>query len=151
MKHIILHIVLLASIWTLTTCKKDSEPGTYDNEIFDQVNTYRASIGLPPFENNDFMWKLANQHSTDIADGKIPFGHDGSTERYASIRVELGNGEYTENIDWGAGTAYEVVQRWLESIGHKKNIEGDFDYTAISAVRSNDGKYYYTQLFYKIN
>jgi uncharacterized protein YkwD len=151
MKQISLYILLLAYVSIFNSCEKDSGPGTYDKEIFDQFNNYRTSIGLPPLESNDYMWQLANEHSTAMANGSIPIGHDGSTERYSNIRVELGNGNYSENIDWGTGTADEVVARWLKSVGHKGNIESNFTHTAISAVKGNDGKYYYTQLFYKID
>jgi uncharacterized protein YkwD len=150
MKDIRIYILYFAFIMLLGSCKKDSEDlKPYDMEILDAVNAYRAGLGLAPLENNDFMWEQAREHSQATADGTIPFGHDGSTERYANIRLELGNGNYAENIDWGNGTATEVVDRWLESVGHKGNIEGNFKYTAISAIRTTDNKFYYTQLFYK--
>jgi len=136
----------------LGSCKKETPVETvYEDQILEKLNAYRVNLGLKALEMNEFMRNLARQHSTNIEVGSIPFGHDGATERYAAIRVELGNGLTAENIDWGSGTAEEVVLRWSESIGHKENIEGNFELTGIGIVKTTDGKYYYTQLFYKKN
>ena len=152
MNKIVITLLYLALLVMLGSCKKDdTNSNVYDNAILDGVNSYRMSKGLLPFEKNDYMWSLAYDHSKAMADGSILFGHDGSTERYALIRQELGNGTTAENIDWGVGSAGEVVARWLESAGHKENLDGDFTLSAVSAVKSKDGKYYYTQLFYKKN
>ena len=36
---------------------------------------------------------------------------------------------------------------WLQSPGHRRNIEGDFDLTGIGIVRVAAGTYFFTQLF----
>jgi uncharacterized protein YkwD len=150
MKDIKLFVTFFAILLIFGTCKKDmSWSRVYDDEILEKVNAYRTGLGLKPIENNDFMWELARVHSAAMADGSVPFGHDGVTDRYEKMRLEFGNGIPAENIDLGYGTADEVVLRWSLSLWHRENIEGDFTYTGISAVKSKDGKYYYTQLFYK--
>ena len=50
----------------------------------------------------------------------------------------------------GYTSAQAVVDGWLGSEGHKTNIEGDYTHSAISAVKTNDGVYYYTQIFIKL-
>ena len=52
-----------------------------------------------------------------------------------------------ENVAYGAETAEEVVRMWLKSPGHKKNIEGKYNYTGIGIARGRNGQLYYTQLF----
>jgi uncharacterized protein YkwD len=150
MKDLYIFIQFCAILFILVSCKKENtDPGIYDNAIFEEVNSYRIGLGLNPLDSSGFMWNLAHEHSQAMADGDISFGHDGVTERYELIRGVYGNGTPAENIDWGTGTAKDVVLRWSESIGHNVNISGDFDLTAVSAVKGKDGKYYYTQLFYK--
>jgi uncharacterized protein YkwD len=48
----------------------------------------------------------------------------------------------------GYGSAASVVNAWLGSAGHRANIEGNATRTGVSAVRSSDGVWYYTQVFY---
>ncbi len=152
MKKVFFFIVLYASLFISTGCKKDSvDPTTYDKEILDAINSYRTGMGLMPFEHSDFIWQIANQHSTAMADGSVPFSHDGFTERSELIRDEYGLGATAENIAWGQGSATELLNSWLGSTGHKANIEGDFELTGLSAVHAKDGNWYYTQIFYKKN
>jgi uncharacterized protein YkwD len=47
----------------------------------------------------------------------------------------------------GQMTAREVVNGWLKSPGHKKNIEGNFVLTGIGYARSKKGDIYFTQIF----
>jgi uncharacterized protein YkwD len=46
-------------------------------------------------------------------------------------------------------SAKEVVEGWLNSPGHKRNIEGDFTLTGIGVAKNNKGIIYYTQIFTK--
>ncbi|MGA1825447.1 MAG: CAP domain-containing protein [bacterium] len=43
--------------------------------------------------------------------------------------------------------AGRVVERWLNSPGHKKNIEGNYNLTGIGVVQANNLTYYFTQIF----
>ena len=38
---------------------------------------------------------------------------------------------------------------WLNSPGHRKNIEGDFTHIGIGVVKNDAGVYYFTQIFLK--
>jgi uncharacterized protein YkwD len=38
---------------------------------------------------------------------------------------------------------------WLNSSGHKANIEGNFAHISIATIKDSQGRYYYTQLFYR--
>jgi len=151
-KYIPSHILLMFFISTaffLSSCKKeDPDQSGYDQELLNAVNAHRDSIGLEPFQHSDVIWQEAHNHSKAMADGTVPFGHDGFTQRSTNIRAVYGLGNTAENIDWGNGSAEEIVKGWLESNGHKPNIEGDFNLTGLSAVKASDGNWYYTQIFY---
>jgi len=41
------------------------------------------------------------------------------------------------------------MQGWINSLGHKANIEGYFTHIGIAAVKNSQGVYYYAQLFYR--
>jgi uncharacterized protein YkwD len=155
MRKIFTISIAVVLILLVNTCQKEeynTESQTdYDKEILDAVNAHRASIGLNPLVHDDFLWQVANTHSENMANGSVPFGHDGLTERYEQVVAESGNGSFAENVANGQGSAVEVVESWLGSIGHKKNIEGNYSMTGLSAIKSSDGKWYYTQIFFKPN
>ncbi len=126
-----------------------SSPTAYDEQILALVNDHRRSIGKPPLAMNQVIWAQANGHSQNMASRTVPFGHDGFDARIAAIRAALGSGgSAAENVAMGYGSAAAVVSAWLGSAGHRANIEGNATRTGVSAVRSSDGVWYYTQVFY---
>jgi uncharacterized protein YkwD len=142
-----------------TTCsggsKSPTSPTTtpaasaYDDKILTLVNDHRKSIGKPALEKSQVIWDQANAHSQDMASKKVPFGHDGFDARAAAISAALGpDGAAAENVAMGFDTAESVVNGWLNSPGHRVNIEGNARRTGVSAVKSSDGVWYYTQDFY---
>ncbi|MGE5198153.1 MAG: CAP domain-containing protein, partial [Rhodospirillaceae bacterium] len=95
------------------------------------------------------IWDQASGHSEDMASKAVPFGHDGFEARIAAIKSALGSGgSAAENVAMGFDTAQAVVSAWLNSAGHRANIEGNATRTGIAAARSNGGDWYYTQIFY---
>ena len=121
----------------------------YDDEILALVNDHRRTIGKPALVMNQVIWTQANGHSQNMASGSVPFGHDGFDARVAAIRAALGSGgSAAVNVAMGYPSAASVVSAWLGSAGHRANIEGNSTRTGVSAVKSSDGAWYYTQLFY---
>ena len=124
-------------------------PTAFDDRILALVNDHRSSIGKPALAMNQVIWTQANGHSQNMASRSVPFGHDGFDARVAAIRAALGSGgSAAENVAMGYGSAEAVVNAWLGSAGHRTNIEGTATRTGVSAVRSSDGVWYYTQVFY---
>lgn len=113
------------------------------------VNQHRKSIGKPALEMLDAASTQAATHSRNMAQKKTPFSHDGFEARFAAIKKQTGvsyNG-VAENVAYGEMTAEEVVDGWLHSPGHKKNIEGDYNLTGIGVSKDKNGTVYYTQIF----
>ena len=55
-----------------------------------------------------------------------------------------------ENVGYNMGysdPAGRVVERWLNSPGHKKNIEGNYNLTGIGVIQADQVTYYFTQIF----
>jgi uncharacterized protein YkwD len=121
----------------------------YDDQILTLVNDHRRSIGKPALVKSQVIWEQANIHSQNMASKSVPFGHDGFDARIATIRAALGSGgSAAENVAMGYGSAESAVNAWLNSSGHRANIEGTSTRTGVSAVKSSGGVWYYTQVFY---
>jgi uncharacterized protein YkwD len=121
-----------------------------EEEILYYVNLDRKSKSLDALQINDTESSIALQHSKNMASGKTPFGHEGLESRAKAIRKKIGNlSTAGENVAYGHMTAKEVVDGWLNSPGHRKNIEGDFVLTGIGCATDNKGMMYYTQIFTK--
>jgi uncharacterized protein YkwD len=116
-------------------------------EILKYVNEYRSEHNLPALQLNSIESQLAEKHSRDMATGKVKFGHDGFNSRAKTIQKALGSIEIGENVASGPMTAREVVDGWLKSPGHKKNIEGNFTLTGIGYAHDKKGDIYFTQIF----
>ncbi len=119
-------------------------------EILRLVNQHRRAIGRPPLQANSFISSVALEHSRDMLSGKTPFGHDGFRNRIDRIREKLGPMHVVaENVASGPMSAREVVEGWLHSPGHRRNIEGDFRLTGIGLAFGRDGNIFFTQIFAK--
>jgi uncharacterized protein YkwD len=113
------------------------------------INKHRKELGLDTLAMNTEIARAADKHSHNMASKKIPFGHEGFDSRMAGLRKQLKNADgWAENVAYGAETPEEVVDMWLHSPGHKKNIEGSYNLTGIGIVRGTDGQLYYTQIFF---
>jgi uncharacterized protein YkwD len=117
-----------------------------ETEILRYVNEYRKEHNLPPLLMNAMESSLASKHSHDMATSKVKFGHDGFNSRAKPFKNPCGV-EIGENVASGPMTAREVVDGWLKSPGHKKNIEGNFTLTGIGYARDKKGDIYFTQIF----
>jgi uncharacterized protein YkwD len=117
-------------------------------EILYYVNEFRRSKGLPALEGNSYISSVALDHSRDMLTGKSPFGHDGFRQRIDRISGKLGRLHVAaENVASGPMNAREVVDGWLHSPGHRRNIMGDFRLTGIGVAEKANGMIYFTQIF----
>jgi len=125
-----------------------SGPNNTEKGILYYVNLHRHSIGLSLLQLNTVESAVATQHSRDMASGRTPFGHMGLQSRVDAIVRQLGPVTSTgENVALGQRSPREVVADWLQSPGHRRNIEGDFRLTGIGLARDSKGVIYYTQIF----
>jgi uncharacterized protein YkwD len=119
-----------------------------EQSILYYINQYRTSVGLPKLEMVNAASEQATKHSIEMADRSTPFGHDGFDDRMDNIARKIGLVHASaENVAYGKLTAKEVVDLWLNSPGHKKNIEGNYALTGIGIARDKNGLIFYTQIF----
>jgi uncharacterized protein YkwD len=122
-------------------------PDNMETSILQYVNEDRQLHGLTPLQMNALESSLASKHSQDMASGRVGFGHEGFNSRARTIQKSLGGIAFGENVAYGLMTAREVVNGWLNSPAHKKNIEGNFIFTGIGYARNKKGEIYFTQIF----
>lgn len=116
--------------------------------VLKYINAYRVSIGLKELQMIDEANLEALNHSVDMAKGTVAFGHDGFEERVNNISKKIGICMASaENVAMGMVDAEQVVKMWLNSAGHKKNIEGNYTLTGIGIARAANGYLYFTQIF----
>jgi len=150
-----LYIALIAGLLFFESHSRENifvNPNTdkIEEDILYYVNLDRKAKGLRQLRLNKIESSIAEQHSRNMATGKVPFGHDGLQTRAKKIRKQLGGISMVgENVASGQMTAKEAVEGWLQSPGHKRNIEGDFTLTGIGWAKGKKGMIYFTQIFTK--
>ncbi len=149
-KKIIFHSILICLTIFGTSMIIPQQGDEMEKEILHYINLARSEKGLDGLELNEYESSVAAEHSRNMASGKTPFGHKGMETRIKKIDKKLGPlSGAAENVAFGMMTAKEVVDGWLNSPGHKKNIEGDFRLTGIGYAKDKDGKLYFTEIFTK--
>ena len=122
----------------------------YQNELLNEVNRHRVSKGLNKLIMSEVISAEARIHSQDMAEKKMKFGHQDFDERINHIKQHIPSFRSgAENIACFKLPPAAVVQKWLTSKGHKRNIEGKYDLTGIGVVKDDKGWVYYTQIFVK--
>lgn len=149
-KKTIFHAILICIMIFGVSMNFPQQGDEMDKEILHYINLARSEKGLNGLELNEYESSVAAEHSRNMASGKTPFGHKGMETRIKKIDKKLGPlSGAAENVAFGMMTAKEVVDGWLNSPGHKKNIEGDFRLTGIGYAKDKDGKLYFTEIFTK--
>ena len=119
-----------------------------ENEVFELVNRHRVARGLRALVLDARVAGAARLHSARMASGKVPPGHEGFRERVGAIRATCRRS--AENVAFNHGhqsPGAEAVRSWLESRGHRTNIEGPYDVTGVGVASSAAGEVYFTQIF----
>ncbi len=124
-----------------------------EQEFMNLVNQHRISIGVRPLQLNSGLSQIASQHSLDMANHTVSFGHDGFSLRCADARNVLGGGNLcAENVAMGQSSVQSVFNAWMNSPGHRANIEqARATHTGFGFEQSSGGTYYWTQIFIELN
>jgi uncharacterized protein YkwD len=123
-----------------------------EGEIHDRINRHRASRGLGRLTPDQNLDALAREHSERMARGEVPFGHDGFQERFNRARVTLSIVRFAENVATNSGypaatVPEQMVTGWINSPGHRQNLEGNFRISGVGIARSGSGAFFGTQVF----
>ncbi|KYQ96792.1 hypothetical protein DLAC_04092 [Tieghemostelium lacteum] len=125
-------------------------PESLGRKCLELTNQYRKSKGIVNWELlwNPQLFKIACQHSRDMAECKVPFGHQGFNDRVKQYPFySSGAAENVAYNNCESSAAQVTVDGWIKSPGHQKNLVGNFNICSIGVHQSSDGKWYFTQLF----
>ena len=150
----------LASYTPPATAASDAAEGSLsaaariERRAFQMINEKRAEKGLAPLEWNDELANMARFHSKHMAEFKF-FSHKDQEGLMVNDRADkFGLHEWRaigENIAFNKGfddPAAMAVQNWMESRSHRENLlSQDWIQSAIGLAVSEDGSYYFTQVF----
>lgn len=153
----------LAIVFTMVSCSSDSSEGnTKDNNIVTSynynetelkvvtlINNHRVAMGLNPLEVINHISFKSEEHNIYMIDNNV-VNHDYFQQRSNNLVQVLGAERVAENIAYNYQSAESAMAAWLNSPGHKANIEGDYTHIGISVtVDQVTGKKYYTNMFMK--
>lgn len=125
-----------------------------ERRVFDLVNDERIKIGSQPLIWIEPAASAARYHSATMAEGRF-LGHSDLTGRKVDDRADqFGFSDWRrigENVAWVMGhsdPAARVVECWMRSPGHRKNLlDSNYRESGLGLSVSSDGKYYFTQVF----
>lgn len=120
-----------------------------ETEIVKLINKHRLSIGLKELKINSHISEKCREHNKYMVQKK-GISHDNFSSRAENIMKVLKAKKVGENVAYNYKTAADVVKGWLNSPGHKENIEGDFTHFGIAVMSDASGNKYFTNIFAKI-
>lgn len=142
---------VLSEILVVNSAQAAVSKTALERRSFKRVNQHRVAEDLQKLKWNDKVTEIARTHSKNMAHGRVDFGHDGFNKRFKKIQNQIPHvmsvGENVAYTTVTPGTAKHVVDLWINSSGHRANIEtSEFNVSGMGVAKK--GRYYYfTQLF----
>lgn len=129
--------------------------------IHELTNDFRRKQGLHELASNSYLDKASLKHSYYMRDDsnndsntRLAISHDNGKQRAATVMMDTSSVGFAENV--GAlhrvrenQIAEKMVEGWIESKGHLKNIMGDYDELGVGVTQGNDYEVFATQIFTK--
>jgi len=147
-------IIFLTALIFLISCEEDSVSPNKENpsnsiekEVHQLINAHRTGMGLDPLEWNETIATECRTHSREMANAHT-INHDGFNERINKIGETISWSWAGENVAYNY-SAEAVVIAWLNSPGHKSNIESNSNLTGVGVAFDEDSVMYFTQIFIK--
>ncbi len=149
--------LVLVVLIILTSCSNsddteqiDGNTGTpsqnVEADILQLINNYRVSKSLTKLEVSKIIKTQTDDH-TNYMISKGQISHDGFNKRSDYLKENDNSKRMAENVAFGYATAKAVVDGWISSDGHRKNMEGDYTHFNVTAKQDNNGTWFYTNIF----
>lgn len=118
----------------------------YAKQVLDIVNQERAKVNKPALKMTKELFETANQRVAELV---LTFTHDRPDGTSCFTAFPNGHSMNGENIAMGQKTPTQVMDSWMHSDGHMKNILGmtaDFSTIGIGCFE-REGTLYWVQCF----
>ena len=119
-------------------------------EVLNLVNEERAKYNVAPLKWDDSLAALAESHCEDMIDRNF-FAHNTPDGQTPFDRMKAAGKTYSsagENIAAGQSSPQNVMDSWMNSPGHRKNIlNPDFEYIGVGLARGGSYGIYWAQEF----
>lgn len=122
-----------------------------ENDVLRYVNQYRAKKGLATLRVDPRITTECRKQCEQMA-GRGKISHRNFSIRCFNLRYNFPYADVAENIGVNYGfhdPARKITDGWIFSPGHRENMEGCYNLTGVGAVKTNEGKYYFSQIFVK--
>jgi len=167
MKKIKRIMLFIAIVIAMNSCSADTAEGIVDNNPVESIvsnytyndaelqtmkliNEHRVSVGLNALEKVNHISYKCEEHNIYMIENNV-VNHNDFVERSQNITSVLGAKKVGENVAYNYKTPEAALRAWLESPGHKENIEGDYTHFGLSVTTdAATGKKYYTNIFVKL-
>ncbi|MBN1151131.1 CAP domain-containing protein [candidate division WOR-3 bacterium] len=133
----------------------NSQNFLYDLEkrTLDLVNEYRVAHGLMELQFDETVAQQCREHSRFMSASDRGLTHEGFKDRVEKISAVVVLSSAAENVASNLNTpdpCSTAVAGWIGSPPHEKNMSGDWDITGVGVSMAPDGKYYFTQIFVRL-
>lgn len=118
-----------------------------ETEILNLINAYRENNNLSTLDVLNIISTEADTHTNYmIVNGEV--SHANFNIRAQNLIKNAGAKFVSENVAYGYSSAQAVVNGWLNSPDHKKNIENpNTTHFGISTECDENGRNYFTHIF----
>lgn len=131
-----------------TDTDSDSVSSSKAEDVIDIVNQKRAAAGLSPLESDDKLNKAAAERAKEISQSFSHTRPDGSDCFTILKEYDVSYWTVGENIAYGSTTASDVMERWMNSSGHKSNImSSKFTRIGVGVYVDSKGTHHWVQIF----
>ncbi len=158
LRNLLMPLVLVI---TMVSCSKNSDESKVDETLITKydyspdelqlaqlINQYRVSQGKNELQIVNHISYKSEEHNQYMIDNNV-VNHDYFEERSNNIIAVLGAVKVGENIAYNFTTPNSVLYAWLQSPGHKANLDGDYTHFGIAIAVNAAGKKYFTNMFMK--
>jgi uncharacterized protein YkwD len=94
-----------------------------DEDYLREINEWRVSKDFPAYKNSEFLCGIADIRVVEV---QTNFSHEG----FDADRFNAG-GKMGENLIEGAYTPKDALDRWLNSLLHRINLESNYTHSCI--------------------
>jgi uncharacterized protein YkwD len=126
-----------------------AEPSDVVDRVVEAHNLERAHRKLPPLSVSPELKDAAMAHAGDMADRRkmAHKGGDGSSPFDRMKRSGYAFRAAGENVAYGFDDVEAVMDGWMRSAGHKRNILGKFTEIGVGRAIARDGASYWCVTF----